>query len=423
MKQSIYNRTVKLDGNLFAVYNTLTGALCIFEKDEYEHFFLNDIKNLNPDELKDMNEKTFFVSDDTDELSMVLAKRSYQISNPTIPTYRILVTTACNARCSYCFEKGINFMNMDMRVANAVIDFILRESVGVSNIKVQWFGGEPLLNLDIIKYITHTLNTRFKGDIVYSMISNGSLLTKTTIQELLELGVKKIQITLDGDKVVYEKRKNYVNKNITFETIINNISLALEKGLFIVVRLNYDKSTVNNIKQLIEYLGEKFKNYKNFSCYPYPIYGTYNGFSSQGTRKVELLELHNKIINAGIINIDKLFRSILAVKNGPCMAYSKKSFFISPCGDLFKCSIDMKNSVGNVFDGPVHNSNFFKWYNIDLNQKCRTCDLLPICQGGCRAGALGKLPVTCMRDKDIVDDIIKLLVASYKTNTRTEGYK
>ena len=152
-----------------------------------------------------MKEKTFFVSDDTDELSMVLLKREKQIMSSSVPTYRVLVTTACNAKCPYCFENGIKFLNMNTTVADALVDFILKEAEGYSKIKVQWFGGEPLMNLGIIEYITQKLNTRFNGDIVYSIITNGSLMTKNTVKKLLGLGVKRAQVTFDGDKSVYEE--------------------------------------------------------------------------------------------------------------------------------------------------------------------------------------------------------------------------
>lgn len=413
MKRSIYNRTVNLDNDRIAVYNTLTGALCVFEQNEYKRYFINDINTLTLNEVESMERNTFFVSDDTDELSMVLSKREKQILNPTIPTYRILATTACNARCSYCFEQGIRFIAMDTCVADALVGFIVKEAHECSKIKVQWFGGEPLMNFNIIKYITEKLNDKFDGDITYSIITNGSLLTKAVAKELVKLGVRKAQITLDGDKTIYEERKNYVNKNITFESIISNITAALEEGLAIVIRLNYDKNTMVSVKHLIEKLGERFNHYKNFSCYPYPIYGTYNAVSQQCTNKEDLFDLHTQIVKAGIIDTNQLFRSSLGVKSGPCMAYSRKSFLISPQGELFKCSIDMKNNVGNVFEGVKQNKYFFEWSTLELNNTCLLCDLLPICQGGCRAGALEKLPITCMRDKELVDDIIKLMISSH----------
>ena len=416
MKRSIYNRTVNLGNGSVAVYNTLTGALCVFDKNEYTQFFVEDISLLSDSEKEDMKEKTFFVSDDTDELSMVLLKREKQIMSSSVPTYRVLVTTACNAKCPYCFENGIKFLNMNTTVADALVDFILKEAEGYSKIKVQWFGGEPIMNLGIIEYITQKLNTRFNGDIVYSIITNGSLMTKNTVKKLLGLGVKRAQVTFDGDKSVYEETKNYIDKNITFESILENVKNALEEGMAVVVRLNYDKNNLNSIKDLIGKLGEKFCSYKNFSCYPYPIYGTYNGPTEKSTDKDDLLLLHTEIIKSGIVDIERLFSSALGVKTGPCMACNRKSFIILPSGELFKCSVDMKNNVGTVFDSVEYNKYFFEWNTAGLNEKCLSCNLLPVCQGGCRAGALGKLPVTCMRDKEIVDDIIKLTVYAHVDN-------
>lgn len=67
----------------------------------------------------------------------------------------------------------------------------------------------------------------------------------------------------------------------------------------------------------------------------------------------------------------------------------------------------MKNSVGNVKEGVVLNENFFEWCNIKIPKKCDECSYLPLCQGGCRAGHLGKCEVICFLQKEIVDNIIK----------------
>ena len=83
----------------------------------------------------------------------------------------------------------------------------------------------------------------------------------------------------------------------------------------------------------------------------------------------------------------------------------------------------MKNNVGTVFDSVEYNKYFFEWNTAGLNKKCLSCNLLPVCQGGCRAGALGKLPVTCMRDKEIVDDIIKLTVYAHVDNCFIKKFK
>ena len=87
-----------------------------------------------------------------------------------IDRFWILTTTKCNAKCFYCHEAGIPKMSMSSKVADDVLDYILKH--GSSKIHVMWYGGEPLINMQIIDRISEGL-IKHEVEFNSSMISNG----------------------------------------------------------------------------------------------------------------------------------------------------------------------------------------------------------------------------------------------------------
>ena len=99
----------------------------------------------------------------------------------------------------------------------------------------------------------------------------------------------------------------------------------------------------------------------------------------------------------------------LPFKGGQCFACHQGSFIIDPYGDLYKCTLTIKDknaSVGNVKEGVKLNKKYLSWINPELPTKCTNCKFLPFCQGGCKGGYLGYIDYMCNR---IVPEINQVL--------------
>lgn len=198
----------------------------IAERDEYE--FISECRKKYYDEH---NEKNFHVT--------------------------ILTTSDCNARCYYCYEKGIKKQPMTLETAQQVYNYIITNRNG-KNVCLHWFGGEPLYNAEIIDYICERLK---EDGIKYTsyMITNGFLIgeNKSKIRGLWNL--KRLQITIDAIGDEYNKIKNYIYKGVdAFETVINNIEWLLNNDICVAVRINYDPNKIEIAKDTLKYLHEKF---------------------------------------------------------------------------------------------------------------------------------------------------------------------
>ena len=138
------------------------------------------------------------VSATHDEESEAYFKYLEEISSPVlsliiVPTYR------CNFRCPYCYQDHENAEIMSIELQDAIIRFVRKHISNYTAVEISWFGGEPLLCMDMILRINvaikQSCNDRFKS-FRSSITTNGYCLTKSIFEELLNVGVREYYITV-----------------------------------------------------------------------------------------------------------------------------------------------------------------------------------------------------------------------------------
>ena len=239
MFTSKYNHFIKLNDDQFALFNTFSGCVVRLNNELVEKVS-RDLKLLSPDEKASLYKLGVLVDNVEEQVQILEFMRSRGVYSSDTATFRILVTTCCNARCFYCYEEGLKAHFMTMETASKLIEFIKDKTINTNKVKIQWFGGEPTLNMDVIYYITSELKEYYdhcNKEISFSMITNGSLLNRISLDKLF---LSRVQISLDGNHVEYSIRKSYIDKAINLESILANISLLLDKGVYVSIRLNYD---------------------------------------------------------------------------------------------------------------------------------------------------------------------------------------
>ena len=181
--QSKYNYLVRYNNSVI-IYNTHTGALCSMSNAEYIDFRNN---NLNKALIDKLFTDGFYVDNQGKELAQINNDRKLGIFDPSKITIRVYTTTGCNARCDYCFEKGTISKRMDINTADAFLKYFektINTNIGIKEIKICWFGGEPLLNSSIISYLTPKIQNicaaqKLKGK--FEIINNGSLFDNSAV--------------------------------------------------------------------------------------------------------------------------------------------------------------------------------------------------------------------------------------------------
>ncbi len=285
-----------------------TGAYCTVSIDEAT--FLKSMKNVNDHnhesgnlfsaKLLDKLKVDGFLTDLTEYEEEALfskivnnihkKKMQKQLSYVVIPSYD------CNFNCSYCFQKKMRTVNavsyLKKRISKDSVDNIFKamdQLEKLHNIKntekkrnISFYGGEPLLakNKEIVEYIIKKSFEICKP--VFSAISNGSELEHYE-QMLSPKMLNNIQITLDGIFDINNQRRlhNDLESKNTFNKIVKNIQLALDKEVNINIRINIDKRNIEKLSDLAEYIvKQKWNTYKNFHVTIAPVYN-YNDSLNQ----------------------------------------------------------------------------------------------------------------------------------------------
>ncbi|MBQ6892852.1 MAG: 4Fe-4S cluster-binding domain-containing protein, partial [Clostridia bacterium] len=197
------------DGNNI-VYNTFTNML--LQIDTEQKAILKGESYSDSKQIKYFVENWFLVPKDNDDYELCEQTRALvsfvsSVGNPKYDKYTILTTTDCNARCFYCYQIGRDNSRMPMtaKTAEAVAEFIIRNSGTDHPVFITWFGGEPLYNDSVIDLISDRLResgVKFGS----SMISNGYLLTKEIVDRAKsKWNLGSIQIPIDGTEEVYNR--------------------------------------------------------------------------------------------------------------------------------------------------------------------------------------------------------------------------
>lgn len=355
------------------LYHTLTGELVLLENGE------------TPETLSDeMIAHRFWVPEDFDERRYVnetraLLKLVYR--NRTKKHFTILTTTDCNARCFYCYEMGVRRVPMSPEVALAVTEYMLRCAKG-EKLKLRWFGGEPLYNIEAIRLICRTLTER-GASFSSSMISNGLLLTPEVAEEAVrDWRLGHVQITLDGTEAVYNRIKAYVNGGDNpFMTVLSHIRGCLDAGIRVSIRLNVDPDNVKDQLALCDDLIERFGVHPNLSVYAAAIRNfRKDRYTEDEERALQdsTTAVLDKLRAAGMRRIGKLSNKFHV---NACMGDDPGSEVILPDGRIGKCEhFSDRELVGSIFEQQQDSAMLRAWGEQTPEvPACADCPLYPNC--------------------------------------------
>ncbi len=233
MKASYYNffYPYESDKDKFIAYNSLSNALALIEKDKYEVFmeFCKHNKTIEDlDLINDLKKGFFLLDDHVNEKHLIRFRMLQNRFSTSSFGLTIAPTSDCNFRCIYCYEKDVikpAYMSAD--VQDRIVELLQNNLSTISRFSVSWYGGEPLLALDVIE----SLSARFielceKKEVAYGagIITNGYLLNRDTIQLLNKLKVNFIQVTIDGVRRHFIVGINYILSLPYLIPITTNIS-------------------------------------------------------------------------------------------------------------------------------------------------------------------------------------------------------
>jgi len=399
---SRYTITTPLRGGRVLAYNSLSGALALWEAEDrlaYAHIAAGGLADAAEESAAQFAHGGFVVPEGTDELALI--ERQYNAHRYDMSSMILTVapTLACNFGCDYCFQ-GQDKPNEGMRedVQDALLALVQRVSPAIKRLHIAWYGGEPLLRRDLIASLSDRLIElcRQRGLAYDAMIvTNGYFLDVEVARKLVDRRVRAAQITLDGLPSYHDARRHLHSKKGTFARIVDNLKAVVDAvpELAISVRVNIDDRNREDIEGLLDLLAEQgLGGRPNLKLYFAPIEAMTEGchgvtdvtMSKSRYARLEA-DLYRHGFKAGLTALPYPPRF-----HGTCAAVRPRGFVIVPSGDIHKCwdtVSDPSRAIGTLFDLDALNHSelskaWLRWTPFE-NQTCRNCKILPNCAGAC----------------------------------------
>lgn len=382
------------------IWNLLTKVLIFLETTKEQLLYHWDALP----EKEDLVREWFLVPEDMEEwkhYEQMEAMLKLAVKPQKESSYVILPTTVCNARCPYCFETGFRRMTMSPETARKTAAFLLQSRVS-ERVKINWFGGEPLVNPQAIDTICTCLR---EAGVAYTsgMTTNGYLWDQKKIAHAKEAwALKSVQITLDGTKEVYNSIKNYKNAmENPYGRVLENIKLLLEQEIWVRVRLNVSLENADNLILLVEELAERFSRYRTIQVYAAILYEYYESNCDKGENadwklllskyRQLVMAIQQKGMAGGTPRLETRW------KQNHCMADRDNHYVISPEGLLTKCEHYCDSEgIGTIDEGITESACLLSWKQYKKKEEiCRQCFWYPDCL------RLEKCPIegTCTEEK------------------------
>ena len=374
---------------LFLLRNMFTGQLYRLTREEWDIISQLNVTMQDPDYLRanmltDLAVYQCIVPADYNEF----AEYSYLVDILGIMRkkkvkgythYTIFPTTACNAQCAYCFENGYLIRTMDEKTARATATFI-DQTKGEKMLHLAWFGGEPMLGSRYIGLICQQLKDR-NISFYSSMATNGSLFTSEMAERSVkDWNLKKIQLSVDGSRDDYEKRKRYKQPALyNYDSAIQAIYELEKQGIDIRIRCNYDHENIGGLAGFVEDVGKRFGGSPYVSLYFAVLFQERdNGTAPELIRRIR--EIEDFADSYGLIGKKKKKKGTFPLNF--CMADNlDENIVIDPEGYLYDCeNLPQEHCFGNVREGITDQKLFADLKKtLEPLQECIECAFLPLC--------------------------------------------
>ena len=333
---------------------------------------------------------------------------NYKNNSKVIKALCLHVAHTCNLNCSYCFASQGKYQGdralMSFEVGKQAFDFLVANSGTRKNLEVDFFGGEPLMNWDVVKQLVayaRSIEKQHNKNFRFTLTTNGILLDDEII-DFLNKEMSNVVLSLDGRKHVNDHfRRDYAG-NGSYDKIVPKFLRLVEKrdGKNYYVRGTFTHNNVDFTNDLFHMadLGFKELSMEPVVCPPDDPYALTEEDLPILFEQYEILAkemIRRKKAGNGFT----FYHYMLDLKNGPCIykritgcGSGTEYMAVTPWGELFPCHQfvgDPKYSLGNIYDGITNTEiqDGFRSCNAYAREECKNCWARLYCSGGCAANS------------------------------------
>ena len=318
------------------------------------------------------------------------------------------VAHTCNLNCAYCFASQGKYHGdraiMSFEVGKAALDFLVEHSGTRRNLEVDFFGGEPLMNFDVVKELVayaRSIEKERGKNFRFTLTTNGLLIDDDVI-DFANREMSNVVLSLDGRKEIHDRYRVDYAGNGSYDRIVPKFQKLVEarggknyymRGTF----THRNPDFLKDIQQMLD-LGFNELSMEPVVCAP--------GDASELTEadKPIVMEQYEKLAELMLERNRAgkpftFYHYMIDLTGGPCI-YKRISgcgsgteyMAVTPWGDLYPCHQfvgDEKFKLGSVFDGVTNTAmqDEFASCNVYARPECRDCWARLYCSGGCAANA------------------------------------
>lgn len=314
----------------------------------------------------------------------------------------------CNLACKYCFAEEGEYHGrralMSFEVGKKALDFLIANSGNRINLEVDFFGGEPLMNWNVVKQLVEygrsqekEHNKKFR----FTLTTNGVLLNDE-IMEFCNREMSNVVLSLDGRPEVNDRMRPFRNGKGSYELIVPKFQKFAksrgEKDYF--VRGTFTRNNLDFGNDVLHYADLGFEK---LSMEPV-VAAPEEPYSIREEDLPQIMDEYDRLAKEFVKRQKegrgfKFFHFMLDLSQGPCVAKrlsgcgsGTEYLAVTPWGDLYPCHQFVGNEeflLGNVDTGVVNTKvrDEFKLCNVYAKEKCKNCFARFYCSGGCAANS------------------------------------
>lgn len=340
----------------------------------------------------------------------VYADRAFDFKNrhTELKALCLHVAHTCNLNCAYCFAAQGKYHGeralMSFETGKRALDFLVENSGNRKNLEVDFFGGEPLMNFDVVKRLVayaRSIEKEKNKHFRFTLTTNGVLLDDE-VTEFANRECHNVVLSLDGRKSVHDRLRKTVNGQGSYDVIVPKFQEFVKKrgdnGYY--VRGTFTKNNIDFTEDIFHMadLGFTELSMEPVVCAPDEPYALTED-------DLPILFEQYEILAKEMLKRKKegrpftFYHYMLDLEGGPCI-YKRISgcgsgteyLAVTPWGELYPCHQfvgDPKYSMGNIYDG-IQNialQQEFKLCNAYARPDCKDCLAKLYCSGGCAANA------------------------------------
>ncbi|MBU5306829.1 thioether cross-link-forming SCIFF peptide maturase [Clostridioides mangenotii] len=410
-----YNIALDVNGGSVHILDDLSYKMLDFYEDKTREEIIDSMKgefdeksiSESYNEITSLKDDGLLYSEDTYENHPSFVNREQ-----VVKALCLNVAHDCNLKCKYCFAAQGDFGGdkelMSFEVGKAAIDFLINNSGNRKNLEIDFFGGEPLMNFDVVKQLVEygrSVEKDYNKNIRFTITTNGVLLNDEIIKYINE-NMHNVVLSLDGRKDINDSMRPTVNDKGSYDIILPKFKKLVEnrpKDKYYYIRGTFTRDNLDFSKDIIHFANEGFK-----LTSVEPVVGdASNPYALREEDLPKIFEEYEKFADEYAdrqLNGEgfKFFHYMIDLNQGPCVikritgcGAGNEYLSVTPSGDIYPCHQFVGNEefkMANIFDEeiimPKELKQSFREAHVYSKDECKKCWNKFYCSGGCHANAI-----------------------------------